>query len=585
MAAELAALQSEVSGLNARLRRYETRLVRLPPTLDQPADLPEPVSPNPIEPPPLPNLTDGAAPPPHAAAGDGYGYEGLQFGFWGWVTYMATPQENESTFWAWEAELDITKSFSDEIAGSADIDFVDTNHGAWANIEQLFLSFLFPSLDDAILTAGKFNAPFGIERRDFWDRLTGSPTLLFRAQPRDLTGVMFTQPWNAAHLTFRTFVVNGFDWNLDNNAQPSLGLMVEYKPGECLCLAVTNYWGPEFDGNTTDKLYFVEPQASWRITPKLLVEGEYLYGNTESPSGRLSWSGYALIVSHNLNDSWRLFAQWSELDDEDGYITGDVQHQQEINAGLAWYPHPHVEGRIEYRHDIGREWYGSDREVEETFAASAANQDLSRAVIYLDAHPELISEPPAEGQRPQIAQQGKAFVPDLLVVTRGTTVEFPNWDPFSHNVFSRSRAASFDLDRYPQGQSKSYQFKEVGVVQVFCNIHPQMRAVLVVVPNECVTRADAQGRFVLANVPPGRHVLVAWHERGGEQRQTIDVPDGGLRDVVVTLSGETTRERAEPRAQRSNRSGVERGLGVKRERLNLPTVNDTHPAPSGRPRR
>jgi plastocyanin len=222
-------------------------------------------------------------------------------------------------------------------------------------------------------------------------------------------------------------------------------------------------------------------------------------------------------------------------------------------------------------------------------AASVAGQvsisggpqvDLSRAVVYLDARPDLANPPPPDDQRPQIAQHDKAFTPNLLVITQGTTVEFPNWDPFSHNVFSRSRAASFDLERYEQGQSKSYAFNSVGVVQVFCNIHPQMRAVLVVVPNRHFVRADGQGRFLLNDVPHGPHTLVVWHERGGEQRQSIHVPVDGLRDVGLAMTVQQARERT-PSASVKRRAppGAERGLGVKRERLNLPIVGGAHPAP------
>jgi plastocyanin len=216
--------------------------------------------------------------------------------------------------------------------------------------------------------------------------------------------------------------------------------------------------------------------------------------------------------------------------------------------------------------------------------AAGASQDLSRVVVYLDEHPALQSVSLQDDQRPQIAQQGKAFIPNLLVIARGATVEFPNWDPFSHNVFSRSRAASFDLDRYPQGQSKSYTFNTAGVVQVFCNIHPQMKAVVVVAPNRYFTRADAQGAFTLRDVPPGRYVLVAWHERAGEQRQTIDVPPQGLRGIPLVLSGAALSERMELRPVRTRAAGVERGLGVKRERLGLPVINDVHAAPQAQPR-
>ncbi len=214
-----------------------------------------------------------------------------------------------------------------------------------------------------------------------------------------------------------------------------------------------------------------------------------------------------------------------------------------------------------------------------------ASAELSRVVVYLDAHPALSGPPPSDNERPQIVQRNKAFVPDLLVVVQGTTVEFPNWDPYSHNVFSRSRAAAFDLDRYGQGQSKSYTFNNAGLVQVFCNIHPQMKALVLVVPNRFVTRCDAQGAFTLRDVPPGAYTLVGWHARGGEGRQTIEVTPQGARGAAIALSSNgTANEVGTSPGRRTYGRGVERGLGVKRERLNLPVVEDAHPAPgtSGR---
>jgi plastocyanin len=214
-------------------------------------------------------------------------------------------------------------------------------------------------------------------------------------------------------------------------------------------------------------------------------------------------------------------------------------------------------------------------------APSAENQDFTRAVVFLDADPALASPPKANEPRPQIVQRGKAFVPDLLVVAAGTTVEFPNWDPFSHNVFSRSAAASFDLERYGQGKSKSVTFRNAGLVQIFCNIHPQMKASLLVAPNRCFARVDAQGRFVIRDVPSGQFVMIGWDLRAGEQRQTIVVPPQGLAGVMVRLPGGATREAAavEPPEPSNRAPGVERGLGVKRERLYLPLVEDVHPAP------
>src|SRR6185295_3596707 len=102
--------------------------------------------------------------------------------------------------------------------------------------------------------------------------------------------------------------------------------------------------------------------------------------------------------------------------------------------------------------------------------------------------------------------------------------------------FSRSAAApQFDLVRYPYGQSKKRKFEKVGVVQVFCNIHPQMRAVIFVTPNRYFTTADAEGQFELADVPPGKYQIVAWHERCGEQQQALEVTSVAGPEVTLTL--------------------------------------------------
>ena len=130
--------------------------------------------------------------------------------------------------------------------------------------------------------------------------------------------------------------------------------------------------------------------------------------------------------------------------------------------------------------------------------------DLTRAVLYLAADPSLDA---LAGPLPKaiMGQKDKTFVPSFIVAPVGTLVEFPNWDHISHNVFSRSKAApAFDLDRYPFGYSKSRIFDKVGVVQVFCNIHQQMRAMIVVTPNPFFVRPDAEGRFEFKGVPLGR---------------------------------------------------------------------------------
>ncbi len=205
--------------------------------------------------------------------------------------------------------------------------------------------------------------------------------------------------------------------------------------------------------------------------------------------------------------------------------------------------------------------------------------DLSRVVIYVASDPTLDALPLTLG-RPEVAQRNKSFVPNFLAITRGAEVEFPNWDRFEHNVFSRSKAApAFDLERYPYGQSKTRMFDKVGVVQVFCNIHPSMRAIIFVAPNPFFTRADAQGQFELGGLPAGKYELVAWQERCEEERKTVDLGADSAASIDFTLGESRKNILANDPPRRGGGYGVERGLGVKREPLNLPVVKDSHPAP------
>jgi plastocyanin len=107
-------------------------------------------------------------------------------------------------------------------------------------------------------------------------------------------------------------------------------------------------------------------------------------------------------------------------------------------------------------------------------------------------------------------QENKGFVPPVLVVPRGTTVQFPNLDAYFHNVFSVTPDNSFDLGSYRQGEAKNVTMSRSGVVNVYCNMHPQMIGHILVVPNGNYVRAGKDGTFRLSNVPAGRHRIVAW---------------------------------------------------------------------------
>ena len=122
------------------------------------------------------------------------------------------------------------------------------------------------------------------------------------------------------------------------------------------------------------------------------------------------------------------------------------------------------------------------------------------------------TEPPTS-EVTTVSQKGRKFVPDLVAITVNERVAFPNFDPFLHNVFSQSGARKFDLGSYPRGESKDKQFPQAGVVDVYCNIHPEMAATILVLPNRRHVRTDARGHFEIEGVPPGDWTVFAYARR------------------------------------------------------------------------
>jgi plastocyanin len=148
--------------------------------------------------------------------------------------------------------------------------------------------------------------------------------------------------------------------------------------------------------------------------------------------------------------------------------------------------------------------------------------DLTDVVVFLDG-----VKVKARPDKASVVMKGKTFIPHVVAVPVGGTVEFPNEDPIFHNAFSVSGENRFDLALYKRPKTGVQTFQHPGVVKVYCNIHPQMSAVVVVVDNPFFTKVQPDGTFTVENVPAGRHRLKAWHERAGEATVEVTVSDKG----------------------------------------------------------
>lgn len=147
---------------------------------------------------------------------------------------------------------------------------------------------------------------------------------------------------------------------------------------------------------------------------------------------------------------------------------------------------------------------------------SAQNHNESEVVVWLMPLESSGPEVPAREhtkKREQIVQHNKSFQPHLLVTRVGSMVDFPNRDPFFHNVFSLFDGKRFDLGLYEAGATNSIRFDHPGISFLFCNIHPEMSAVVVAVDTPYYAVSDQAGRIVIADVPDGTYEIHVWYER------------------------------------------------------------------------
>ena len=161
----------------------------------------------------------------------------------------------------------------------------------------------------------------------------------------------------------------------------------------------------------------------------------------------------------------------------------------------------------------------------------ARGRGLDYTVIYLTGG---LTDQNLGGGTVVLSQTSKGFDPPLRAISVGTRVEFRNRDRVFHNAFSVSPAKPFDVGSFAPGEKRVVTFDAPGVIQVFCELHPQAAATLVVLPTRYFTRADSHGGFRLGHVPPGNYELVAWHPDLGEIRREVRVPAKGTLRVELT---------------------------------------------------
>lgn len=154
----------------------------------------------------------------------------------------------------------------------------------------------------------------------------------------------------------------------------------------------------------------------------------------------------------------------------------------------------------------------------------------TEAVLYLKTAP---GEFPPPEEKPVMDQRKMTFIPHVLPVLKGAAVEFPNNDTVRHNVFSPARSArQFNVGLYPAGSSQTVTFEKVGVVPLLCNVHSEMSAFIVVLPNPYFATTDKEGHFTIKSVPTGKYELSFWHERLAPQTAKIPVVSAKTTNVT-----------------------------------------------------
>lgn len=157
------------------------------------------------------------------------------------------------------------------------------------------------------------------------------------------------------------------------------------------------------------------------------------------------------------------------------------------------------------------------------------------SVVYVDTIPGKMF--PAPSKTALVSQRGLAYVPHILVIEQGTTVDFQNDDSVQHNVFWPSvggvKKDAHNMGTWPKGDKRSFKFEHPGVVPLLCNVHSEMSGYIVVSPTPYFAQTDSAGNFKIDNIPDGKYSVIAWHEGSKPQSKSVDVAGTGKVDFAL----------------------------------------------------
>jgi plastocyanin len=251
-------------------------------------------------------------------------------------------------------------------------------------------------------------------------------------------------------------------------------------------------------------------------------------------------------LRQEVNDLRRLLLRLVEIDEQ--RLTALRGVLQDAKAGRDIEPSRRAADTSERASEPRRE----DTRKEESRASSSSPRQGSGAGATISGRVKVtgVSKPNAyvfvedisgrmaQGKTVQIKQADKQFVPSVVVVQKGTRIEFPNVDKVFHNVFSLTPGSTFDLGSYGAGEKAgAHVFAQPGAVDVFCNLHSQMAASILVVPNPHWTKVNADGTYELRDVPAGKHKIVAWTPNVAPTSQWATLASGAGETLDFTLEG------------------------------------------------